>query len=89
MSTKYLLVTFSRDMMFSHFAIFQKFVLGDISHGTPSAHFVVKKVNHNKDTKINVIKINLDEKIKEVARMLSGKVITQEAIKAAKKLIEN
>ena len=52
-------------------------------------HFVVKKVNHNKDTKINVIKINLDEKIKEVARMLSGKVITQEAIKAAKKLIEN
>ena len=41
------------------------------------------------DTKINVIKINLDEKIKEVARMLSGKVITQEAIKAAKKLIEN
>ena len=52
-------------------------------------HFVVKKINHNKDTKINVIKINLDEKIKEVARMLSGKVITQEAIKAAKKLIEN
>ena len=52
-------------------------------------HFVVKKVNHNKDTKIDVIKINLDEKIKEVARMLSGKVITQEAIKAAKKLIEN
>ena len=52
-------------------------------------HFVVKKVNNNQDTKINVIKINLDEKIKEVARMLSGKVITQEAIKAAKKLIEN
>ena len=46
-------------------------------------HFVVKKVNNNQDTKINVIKINLDEKIKEVARMLSGKVITQEAIKAA------
>ncbi len=52
-------------------------------------HFVVKKVNNDHDTKINVIKINLDEKIKEVARMLSGKVITQEAIKAAKKLIEN
>ena len=52
-------------------------------------HFVVKKVNNNQDTKINVIKINLDEKIKEVARMLSGKVITEEAIKAAKKLIEN
>ena len=52
-------------------------------------HFVVKKDNNDQDTKINVIKINLDEKIKEVARMLSGKVITEEAIKAAKKLIEN
>ena len=52
-------------------------------------HFVVKKINNDQDTKINVIKINLEEKIREVARMLSGKVITQEAIKAAKKLIEN
>jgi len=57
------------------------------AHG--NNHFVVKKVNKDQDTKINVIKINLDEKIKEVARMLSGKVITEEAIKAAKKLIEN
>ncbi len=54
-----------------------------------SNHFVVKKVNKDQGTKINVTKINLDEKIKEVARMLSGKVITEEAIKAAKKLIEN
>ena len=52
-------------------------------------HFVVKKINNDQDTKINIIKINLEEKIREVARMLSGKVITEEAIKAAKKLIEN
>ncbi len=52
-------------------------------------HFVVKKINKDLDTKINVMKINLDEKIEEVARMLSGKVITEEAMKAAKKLIEN
>ena len=57
------------------------------AHG--NIHFVVKKDNKDQDTKINVLKINLDEKIKEVARMLSGKVITEEAIKAAKKLIEN
>ena len=57
------------------------------AHG--NIHFVVKKDNKEQDTKINVLKINLDEKIKEVARMLSGKVITEEAIKAAKKLIEN
>ena len=35
------------------------------------------------------MKINFEEKIKEVARMLSGKMITEEAIEAAKKLIEN
>ena len=52
-------------------------------------HFVVKKINKDQDTKINVMKINHEEKIKEVARMLSGKVITEEAMKAAKKLIEN
>ena len=57
------------------------------AHG--NNHFVVKKDNKDQDTKINVIKINHDQKIKEVARMLSGKVITEEAIKAAKKLIEN
>ena len=57
------------------------------AHG--NNHFVVKKDNKNKDIKINVIKINQDQKIKEVARMLSGKVITEEAIKAARKLIEN
>ena len=57
------------------------------AHG--NNHFVVKKDNKNQDTKINVIKINQDQKIKEVARMLSGKVITEEAIQAAKKLIEN
>ena len=52
-------------------------------------HFVVKKINKDQDTKINVMKIDSEEKIKEVARMLSGKVITEEAMKAAKKLIEN
>ena len=57
------------------------------AHG--NNHFVVKKDNKDQDTKINVVKINQDQKIKEVARMLSGKVITEEAIKAAKKLIEN
>ena len=39
--------------------------------------------------KININKINFDEKINEVARMLSGKHITKEAISAAKKLIDN
>ena len=43
------------------------------------------------DYEINLAKNSgmSEEKIKEVARMLSGKVITEEAMKAAKKLIEN
>ena len=46
------------------------------AHG--NNHFVVKKDNKDQDTKINVIKINQDQKIKEVARMLSGKEIEME-----------
>jgi len=52
-------------------------------------HFVVKKVNSENSTNIFIRKLNLDEKINEIARMLSGKKITDEAISAAKKLIHN
>ncbi len=52
-------------------------------------HFTVQKVSTDNDTKININKINSDEKINEVARMLSGKHITDEAISAAKKLIDS
>ncbi len=52
-------------------------------------HFTVQKISTDNDTKININKINFDEKINEVARMLSGKHITKEAISAAKKLIDN
>ncbi len=52
-------------------------------------HFTVQKISTEDDTKININKINFDEKINEVARMLSGKHITKEAISAAKKLIDN
>ena len=52
-------------------------------------HFTVQKISTEDDTKININKINFDEKINEVARMLSGKHITKEAISAARKLIDN
>ena len=52
-------------------------------------HFTVQKISTDNDTKININKINFDEKINEVARMLSGKHITKEAISAARKLIDN
>ena len=52
-------------------------------------HFLVKKELLNNATSIEVIKIDDHDKINEIARMLSGKQITNEAIEAAKKLIES
>ncbi len=52
-------------------------------------HFVVKKINSGNSTNILIRKLSSEEKINEIARMLSGKKITDEAISAAKKLIYN
>lgn len=52
-------------------------------------HFLVKKKTTNNNLSIEVDKIEGNEKTNEIARMLSGKQITDEAIKAAIKLIEN
>ena len=52
-------------------------------------HFLVKKKTTNNNLSIDVNKIEGNEKTNEIARMLSGKQITDEAIKAAIKLIEN
>ena len=52
-------------------------------------HFLVKKEVLNTITTIDVLKISGDHKTNEIARMLSGKQITNEAIEAAKKLIES
>ncbi len=52
-------------------------------------HFLVKKKIIDNNLSIEVNKIEGSEKTNEIARMLSGKHITDEAIKAAMKLIEN
>jgi len=54
-----------------------------------SDHFLVKKITDHHSTKIKVEKLEGEEKTNEIARMLSGKQITNEAVNAAKKLIEN
>mgnify|MGYP001478224828 FL=1 len=51
-------------------------------------HFIVKKTYNEDDVHIDVKKVNVNEKVIEVARMLSGKNVTDEAISAAKRLIE-
>ena len=53
-----------------------------------STHFLVKKDSNDNFTKIEVERLQGKEKTTEIARMLSGKEITNEAISAAEKLIE-
>ena len=52
-------------------------------------HFIVKKNTENNKTTIKLKKLNNEEKLKEIARMLSGKEITLEAVNAARKLINH
>ena len=50
--------------------------------------FVDKKIVNNK-SKIELKKLNSEEKLNEIARMLSGKEITDEAVDAARQLINH
>ena len=52
-------------------------------------HLLVNKNLEKNEICIQVKKLNAEEKIYEIARMLSGKNVTDEAIKAATKLIES
>ena len=46
-------------------------------------HFVVDKKIVNNKSKIELKKLDSEEKLNEIARMLSGKEITDEAVDAA------
>jgi len=51
-------------------------------------HFLIKKTdNHNSDYSIEIKQLDKDERIEEVARMLSGEKITNQAREASKSLI--
>ena len=50
-------------------------------------HFIVMKKIINNKSIIELKKLNSEDKLNEIARMLSGKEITDEAVSAAKKLI--
>ncbi len=51
-------------------------------------HYMVQKKSVNARTTTIVEKLSPDEKIKEVARMLAGEVVTELSVKHAKELIE-
>lgn len=50
-------------------------------------HFKVEKITKNNITTTNVVELNKDEKLEEIARMLSGEKISEEARAAASVLI--
>ena len=52
-------------------------------------HFIVEKNTESDKSIIKLKKLNNEEKLKEIARMLSGKEITLEAVNAARKLFSH
>lgn len=52
-------------------------------------HFIVEKNTESDKSIIKLKKLNNEEKLKEIARMLSGKEITLEAVNAARKLFNH
>ena len=51
-------------------------------------HYLVQKNNNNNNITTNVTQLNEKEKIEEIARMVSGSIITNEAREAASKLLD-
>lgn len=52
-------------------------------------HLSVSKTEINKETKAEIIHLNEEEKIREIAKMLSGENVTKAAIQGAIELIKN
>ena len=52
-------------------------------------HYLVQKKDTKKGIITSVLELNSDQRVEEIARMLSGKSITDEARKAAVKLLKN
>ena len=52
-------------------------------------HYLIKKQDIQNKTISNVTELNINERVEEIARMVSGKSITNEAREAAQKLLDN
>ncbi len=52
-------------------------------------HYLIKKQNIQNKTLSNVTELNTNERVEEIARMVSGQAITNEAREAALKLLDN
>ncbi len=52
-------------------------------------HYLIKKQDIQNKTISNVTELNINERVEEIARMVSGQTITNEAREAAQKLLDN
>lgn len=57
--------------------------------GKGNDHFLVYKENNNKKTKTKMKKLNPDERIFEIAKLLSGHEVTSASVESAKHLLKN
>ena len=57
--------------------------------GFADRHFKISKQSENDKTTTNVVEISGDERVNEIARIISGAQITRESIATAKTLIKN
>jgi DNA repair protein RecN (Recombination protein N) len=57
--------------------------------GLADSHYVVEKIEDGKHTATRVRKLNTEERVREVARLLSGEEITDAGLAGAKELIVN
>ena len=70
---------------------FKTLGLTNSSQVTSTGHYhylVQKNNNNNNNITTNVTQLNEKEKIEEIARMVSGSIITNEAREAASKLLD-
>ena len=51
-------------------------------------HYAIKKLSHDEETYSTLAVLSEDERIEEIAKMLSGDVVTAEAIDNAKRLLQ-
>ena len=53
------------------------------------AHYVVFKQEHGNHVTTGIRKLNSNERVEEIARMLSGAEITEQAVENAKVMLKN
>jgi len=55
--------------------------------GLADVHFVVEKIEDGKRSYTNMKQLNMDERIREVAKLMSGEEVTEAGLKSARELI--